>query len=187
MNANLIRKLMISIVSLTTYFLVFIAAFHRDMTRPLSRSIAQLLPGLLMIFVGVAGSYVIGDPEFFKSLLIIKSGFARKILGSTLVPLICNAMYGMSIIGGQFTIIDKLLFYLRHRRMPYTITLGAVVGLTSIGAITLIVTILGSQPLIISTSEHMYTICTAVGVALAAINGVLIGANALKYIRSKTS
>ncbi len=185
MNVALIRKLMISIVSLTTYFLLFIGVFNRDMRRPLSRSVLQFIPGIVLGVVGVFLSRFIMDPDFFKSILIIKSGFARKIIGSTLVPLIGNAMYSMGVIAGQIAIIDKLVFFLKNRRLPYIFALISIAGLSTIAAATLVVTIVGSQPLIIKTAEQMGDVGYTAGIILAIIEGILIIGNVMRLVKSR--
>lgn len=147
MTLTLIQKLLISVVSLTTFYLAFIRLLQYDLTRPISRSIFQVIPGFFMLGLGVAISYVMANPSLiFNTVLPLKSGFAKGVLSTTVFPLIAASVRAMSIIACITAFIDKFWFYWRNTRLLYLFRLASLIGMTIIAGNTLFKIIFASQP-----------------------------------------
>lgn len=119
----LVQKLLISTIVLTAFYFALITALHYDLTRKITNSIFQLIPGILMFIVGMVASWLITDPAYvFSKLMPIKSGFAKGAIGPT-IPLIASSIQAMSIIACFTALIDKMWFYWRKQRLLYIIRL----------------------------------------------------------------
>ena len=128
MTAVLLQKLLVGFVVLTTLYLTFIFVIHYDLTRTLSRSLFHLLPGIIFFGFGIAMSILFKSPELiFKKILPIKSGFAKGVLGGTILPYIGTSIRTMSIIASLSSLIDKMWFYWLNWRIYYLIRLASVI------------------------------------------------------------
>ncbi len=133
MTAVLIQKLLAAFVVLTSLYLTFIFVIHYDLTRKLSRSLFHLLPGVIFLGFGIAMSILFNMPDLiFKKILPIKSGFAKGILGSIVLPYIGASIRTMSIIASLSSWIDKMWFYWLNWRIYYLIRLTSVIFITII-------------------------------------------------------
>ena len=133
MTAVLIQKLLAAFVVLTSLYLTFIFVIHYDLTRKLSRSLFHLLPGIIFFGFGIAMSILFNSPDLiFKKILPIKSGFAKGILGNTVLPYIGASIRTMSIIASLSSWIDKMWFYWLSWRIYYLIRLASVIFITII-------------------------------------------------------
>lgn len=133
MTAALLQKILSSLVVLTTVFFSFIVAAFYDLTRPIGRSLFQLIPGILFFGFGVAISILFKNPDLlFKNVLTIKSGFARGMLSGIIFPYIAATVRTMSIIAGFTSLIDKMWFYWLNWRMYYILRLFSIICLVII-------------------------------------------------------
>ena len=133
MTAVLIQKLLAAFVVLTSLYLTFIFVIHYDLTRKLSRSLFHLLPGIIFLGFGIAMSILFNTPDLiFKKILPIKSGFAKGILGGTILPYIGASIRTMSVIASLSSWIDKMWFYWLNWRIYYLIRLVSVIFITII-------------------------------------------------------
>ncbi len=133
MTAALLQKILSSLVILTTVYLTFIVAVYYDLTRPIGKSLFQLLPGIIFFAFGLAISILFKSPDvLFKSILPIKSGFARSMLGGIVLPYIGTAIRTMSIIASLTSLIDKMWFYWLGWRIFYIVRLLSVILMTII-------------------------------------------------------
>ncbi len=138
MTAVLLQKILASLVILTSAYLTFIFAVHYDLTRRLSSSIFQLLPGIIFFGFGLAISILFNHPDLiFKQILPIKSGFAKSIIGSTILPLIGTSIRTLSIIASLSALIDKMWFYWLKRRLYFIIRISAIIVMAIIAGNTL--------------------------------------------------
>lgn len=128
MTLVMIQKLIASMVIQTTFFLILIFIAYHDLMRRISNSIWQLLPGIGLFALGVGVSISLKQPDFiFAHLFPIKSGFARAIIGSSILPVISAATRTMTIIGSLTLLIDKMWYYWRLKRIPFLIRMQGVV------------------------------------------------------------
>lgn len=133
MTAALLQKIISSFVILTTVFLSYIVAVYYDLTRPIGRSIFQLVPTLLFFGFGLSISILFKNPKFlFQTILPIKSGFARSYFGDFVLPYVGTAMRTMSIIASLSAAIDKMWFYWLNWRIHYLIRLLSIICLAII-------------------------------------------------------
>ncbi len=159
MNAALIQKLLISIAGLTAIYLTFINVLHQDLIRKISRSFAQLIPGILLVAAAFILSKILRNPELvFKYLLPIKSGTGRKIIGTNLLPLIAESIYTIGIITGLTAIIDKLLYFWRKKRLPYLLSLIIIILSTIIAAAALLAVISGEAGVTTRRTEQLHIV-----------------------------
>ena len=138
MTLTLIQKLLISVVTLTSFFLIFIGLLHYDLTRKINKSIFQLVPGIIMFVLGIVLSNLLLNPQtIFKTIMPLKSGFAKGVLGSTVFPLIASTVRTMSIIACLTSFIDKFWYYWRSHRLIFIFRLIISISLTIIAGNTL--------------------------------------------------
>ena len=113
---------------LTSFFLTFIFVVYYDLMRKLNNSLFQLLPGLIIFGFGLSVSIIFGNPALvFKQLFPIKSGFAKTLLGSTVFPLISASARTLGIIGSLSSLIDKMWFYWRQKRLLFIVRMFSIV------------------------------------------------------------
>ncbi len=138
MTAVLLQKILASLVILTSIYLTFIFVVHYDLTRKLSPSLFQILPGIIFFSFGIAMSILFNHPDLiFKKILPIKSGFAKSILGGTILPLVGTSIRTLSIIASLSSLIDKMWFYWLRWRLYFLIRLSAIIVMAIIAGNTL--------------------------------------------------
>ena len=140
----LVQKLLISTIALTAFYFAFITALHYDLTRKITNSLWQIIPGILIFVMGIFISQMLTDPDYvFKYLFTIKSGFAKGALGPNL-PLIVASVRAMSIIACFTALIDKMWFFWRKGRLLYIVRLFVTIFMSIIAGNTLFVIVFGS-------------------------------------------
>ena len=170
MTVALLQKLMTSVVILTTFFALYIYALHTDLTRKINKSILQLVPGILMFMVGVFVARVLNNPEYiFKTILPIKSGFAKSILGTTMLPLIAASIRLMSIIACLTALIDKCWYFWRTTRINYFFRLLSTICMTIVAGNTLYKIIFTDKIERIYTTAKFITLSYWVGLGLGSV------------------
>ena len=138
MNTVLLQKILISVVTLNTFYLVYIFALLFDLRRHINRSLFQLLPGALMFGIGMVISYVLSDPKLvFQYIFPIKSGFIKGALGTIHLPLIAASVRTMSVVTCLTAFIDKFWFFWRRKRIIFLFRMLIIIGLTIITGNTL--------------------------------------------------
>jgi hypothetical protein len=106
--------------------------------RNINSSLFQLLPGIIIFGFGIAISIIFSTPDLvFKQILPIKSGFAKGILGTVIFPLVSASTRTLSIIGSLSSLIDKMWFYWRQRRLFFIIRMLSVVCMIIIAGNTI--------------------------------------------------
>jgi len=146
MTLSLMQKILLSNVILTSFFLTLIFVVYYDLMRKINNSLFQLLPGIILFGFGIAVSILFSSPAIiFKQILPIKSGFAKGILGTTIFPLVSASTRTLSIIGSLSSLIDKVWFYWRQRRLFFIIRMLGVVSMIIITGNTLFKIILTDQ------------------------------------------
>jgi hypothetical protein len=172
MTAALLQKLLAAFVVLTSLYLTFIFVIHYDLTRKLSRSLFHLLPGIIFFGFGIAMSILFSTPDLiFKRILPIKSGFAKGVLGSTILPYIGASIRTMSIIASLSSWIDKMWFYWLNWRIYYLIRLASVIFITIIpGNVLFKIIFVTNQAALVKATEKLNTI----GAWAGSVLGVLL-------------
>lgn len=150
MTLTLIQKLLGAVVVLTSFYATFIFIIYYDLIRPISRSLFNILPGLIIFGFGIAVSFIFSAPDLvFKKIFPLKSGFARGILGASVFPLLEASIRTSTIIGSLSSLIDKTWFYWRQKRLIFLIRMLSVICLTVIAGNTLFKVIFTDQSTII--------------------------------------
>lgn len=156
MTLTLIQKLLASLVVLTSLYATFVFVVYYDLVRPIKKSLFNLLPGLIIFGFGIAISIAIGNPDLiFKKLLPLKSGFAKGILGASVLPLVGASIRTLSIIGSLSSLIDKMWFYWRGKRLFFIIRMISVVYLIIIAGNVLFKVIFTDQPTLIKSISKL--------------------------------
>ncbi len=138
MTLALIQKLLMSIVVLTTIYTTFIFIAYHDLVRPISKSLFNLLPGIIIFGLGIAISTLFNRPDLiFQKILPLKSGFAKGILGTTVLPLVAASIRILSIIASFSALIDKMWFYWQSRRLFFLIRMISIICMIVIAGNTL--------------------------------------------------
>ena len=146
MTLSLMQKILLSNVILTSFFLTFIFVVYYDLMRKINNSLFQLLPGLIIFGFGIAVSILFGAPSLiFKQILPIKSGFAKGILGTVIFPIVAASTRTLSIIGSLSSLIDKMWFYWREKRLFFLIRMLSVICMVIIAGNTLFKIIINDQ------------------------------------------
>ena len=146
MTLSLMQKILLSNIVLTSFFLTMIFVVYYDLMRKLNNSLFQLLPGIIIFGFGIAISIIFRSPALiFKQILPIKSGFAKGILGTTVFPLVSAATRTLSIIGSLASLIDKMWFYWRKKRIFFIIRMLSVVSMIIVAGNTLFRLVLTDQ------------------------------------------
>lgn len=153
MTAALMQKILASLVILTSMYLTFIFVVHYDLTRKISPSLFHLIPGIIFFGFGIAISTLLNNPALvFKKILPIKSGFAKALLGETVLPLIGASVRTMSIIASLSSLIDKMWFYWQRKRIFFIIRLSILIALGIVAGNTLFKVIFVNDPAAITKS-----------------------------------
>ncbi len=156
MTLTLIQKLLTAVVVLTSFYATFIFAVYYDLMRKISKSLFNLLPGLIIFGFGIAAALVFDQPDLiFKQIFPLKSGFARGILGATVFPLIGASIRTLSIIASSTLLIDKMWFYWRSKRLFFIIRMIGVVCMAIIAGNTLFKIIFTDQPTVIKGTTKL--------------------------------
>lgn len=185
MTLTLIQKLLAATVVLTSFYATFIFVLYYDLIRPISRSIFNLLPGLIIFGFGLAISMLFNSPDLiFKKMLPLKSGFAKGILGASVLPLLGASIRTLGIIASLSSIIDKLWFYWRNKRLFFLIRMVSVICLIIIAGNTLFKIIFTDQKTVMKGINKLNTIGTWSGSILGAI-AILVTLLAIPHIFSR--
>jgi len=100
MTLTLIQKLLTAIVVLTSIYATLIFAVYHDLIRSISKSLFNLLPSFIIFGLGIAISIVLTKPEMlFAKIFPLKSGFAKGILSSTVLPLVSASIRTVTTSG----------------------------------------------------------------------------------------
>lgn len=139
-----------AIVVLTTIYTTFIFIAYYDLVRPISKSLFNLVPGLIIFGFGIALSTIFNRPDLmFQKILPLKSGFAKGMLSSTVLPIIASSIRILSVIASFSAIIDKMWFYWQRKRLFFLIRMISVICMIIIAGNTLFKIIFTDQPTII--------------------------------------
>ena len=134
----MIRELLLSGAALAAIYAILIAFLYQDLTVPVKSYITAAARIILMAAIGIAAHYFFIDTAVLDSILPIKSTMARLVIPGAALPLV-EASFRLCFIPACFlAIIDKLIYFWCHKRLPYLITLLATATLTSIGYFTLL-------------------------------------------------
>lgn len=186
MNAALLKKLLLSIAGISYLYAAFIFAFFYDMTRHITKSLKQIIPGILIIVTGIAINRVLTDPMLLTDVLQIKSGFIKKAICSTIIPLLGASILTIGVTSGLLAIFDKLLYIAFGQRFPYLLTLVITTVLT-IGSISsLLIIAEGDQDLTyiaVKTCKEIRESCEVI--LITAIIVVLIIATIMHIMQSR--
>jgi hypothetical protein len=194
MSIEFMRKLLFSIAGLTAFYLIFMFILHEDLTAPIRGWKKRLIPGLLMLIAGIFVSKLLVSPDLLHffipqqswlDLLDIKSGFIRRALMDSVIPLIAASVFEISITAAQISLIDKLLFAWRGKRLPYSIALLALSGIAGTSAVTLFSIIMGSPDLMAQTTYILNQLSLVIGIILSTIFLLLIIINILNAVIPK--
>lgn len=165
----LVQKLLVSTISLTAFYFAFIIALHYDLTRKITNSLLQLIPGILIFMMGIFISQMLTDPTYvFSTLFPIKSGFAKGTLGPTL-PLIVASVRAMSIIACFTALIDKMWFFWRKERLSYIVRLLVTIFMTIIAGNTLFTMIFTPPNKLDGAINRLNAVSAAAGTLLGLI------------------
>lgn len=165
----LVQKLLISVIALTGFYFAFITALHYDLTRRITNSLWQIIPGILIFIMGIVISQVLTDPDYvFKNLFTIKSGFAKGALSPTL-PLVVASVRAMSIIACFTALIDKMWFFWRKGRLLYIVRLFVTIFMSIIAGNTFFVMIFGGPKDITKAISRLNTISAGASAVLGLI------------------
>ena len=185
MTLSLMQKILLSNVILTSFFLTLIFVVYYDLMRKINNSLFQLLPGIIIFGFGIAVSIIFGSPALvFKQILPIKSGFAKGILGTVIFPLVSAATRTLSIIGSLASLIDKMWFYWRQKRLFFLVRMLSVVCMIIIAGNTLFRIILTNQATITKAVSRLNKIGAWSGTGLGILL-FLIAIMALPHIFGK--
>ncbi len=166
---NIMQKLLVSTIFLTSFYIVLIAALHYDLTRKINKSLWQLLPGIGILVGGMLMNYILVDPSYvFKNLIQIKSAFARGAIGPMLL-LITASIETMSIIACLTTLIDKMWYFWRNERLMYMARLLATVSISIIAGNTLFKMIFGNQKEVAKGTLRLNNLSGAAGTILSIV------------------
>lgn len=159
MTLALMQKLLMSIVVLTTVYTTFIFIAYHDLVRPISRSLFHLLPGLIIFGLGIAMSTLFNHPDLiFQKILPLKSGFAKSILGTTVLPLIAESIRILSVIASFSVLIDKMWFYWQQRRLFFLIRMTSVICMIVLAGNTLFKIIFTDQATVAKGIKKLHKI-----------------------------
>jgi hypothetical protein len=165
----LVQKLLMSTIALTGFYFAFITILHHDLTRKLTNSLWQIIPGILIFIMGIFISQVLTNPSYvFDILLPIKSGFARGALGPTL-PLIAASVWAMSIVAGLTALIDKMWFFWRKGRLSYIVRLLVTIFMSIIAGNTLFVLISNTPKTLAESINRLNAVSAGAGSLLGLI------------------
>lgn len=194
MSIEFIRKLLFSIAGLTAFYLIFMFILHEDLTSPIRGWKRRLIPGLLMLIAGIFISKLLISPDLlyfvlpeqsWLDLLDIKSGFVRRALMDSVIPLIAASIFEISITAAQISLIDKLLFAWRGKRLPYIFALLTLSGIAGTSAATIFSIIMGSPDLMAQTTYLLNQMSLIIGIVLSTIFILLIIINILNALVPK--
>lgn len=175
MTLTLIQKLLISIATLTAFYLIFIKMLYHDLTRPIGRSIFQIIPSFAILAFGFAISYVLSNPSLiFSTILPLKSGFAKGVLSTTVLPLIAASVRVMSIIACLTALIDKFWFYWRNYRIIYVARLASAIGMTVIAGNTLLKIIFADQKALLANITYLNKVTWWLSVSLGTLLAIIV-------------
>ena len=170
MTLTLIQKLLMSIATLTSFYLLYIVALYRDLTRTISKSIFQFIPGIIMFVLGVAISRLLSNPSIlFQTILPLKSGFAKGVLSTTVLPFIAASIQTLSIIACLTSLIDKCWFFWRSSRINYLFRLLSAIGMTAIAGDALFKIIFADQKKLIEATKQLALTSYGIGAFLGCI------------------
>ncbi len=185
MTLALMQKLLMAIVVLTTIYTTFIFIAYHDLVRPIGKSLFNLLPGLIIFGLGIAMSTVFNRPDLiFQKILPLKSGFAKGLLGTTVLPLVAISIRILSIIASFSTLIDKMWFYWQSRRLFFIIRMISVICMVVIAGNTLFKIIFTDQSTVTKGIAKLHTIGNWFTSVLGAIL-LLVTVMALPHIFSR--
>jgi hypothetical protein len=138
MTLALMQKLLMSIVVLTTIYTSLIFIAYHDLVRPISKSLFNLLPGIIIFGLGIALSTLFNRPDLiFQKILPLKSGFAKGMLGTTVLPIVAVSIRILTILGSFSALIDKMWFYWRGRRLFFLIRMISILCMIVVAGNTL--------------------------------------------------
>jgi hypothetical protein len=185
MTLTLIQKLLMSIATLTSFYLLYTIALYRDLTRKISKSIFQFIPGILMFALGIAISRILGNPTLlFQTILPLKSGFAKGVLSTTVFPFIATSVRTLSIIAGLTALIDKCWFFWRSSRINYLFRLISVISMTIIAGNTVFKMIFADQKNLIEATQQLVVMSYGIGAFLGCIF-IIVAILAMPHIFEK--
>ncbi|SRR5579872_764164 len=165
----LVQKLLMSTIALTLFYSTFITALHYDLTRRITNSFWQVIPGILIFVMGIVFSQILTNPDYvFDNIFSIKSGFARGALGPTL-PLIAASVRVMSIVACLTALIDKMWFFWRKERLLYIVRLLVSIFMSIIAGNTLFVMIFNTPKTLTETISRLNTISAGTASVLGVI------------------
>lgn len=168
MTLALIQKLLAAVVVLSVFYSTLIFATYYDLMRKISKSLFNILPGLIIFCFGIAVAIFFNSPDLiFQKILPIKSGTAKSILGTTVLPLIGSSIRAMSIFASGTLLIDKMWFYWRDRRLFFAIRMIGIICMIIIAGNTLFKIIFTDQKTIIKGISKLNKI--------AAYSGTIFG------------
>ena len=164
MTLSLTQKLLAAMIMLTIIYSTIIFLTYYDMMRKLSKSLAHLLPGIILFCFGIAANILFKNPDLiFDQLLPIKSGFAKGIIGTTIFPFVGASIRTLTVIGGLSLLIDKMWFYWRLKRMFFIIRMISVVAMIVIMGNTLFKFIFADQKAIPKATIKLNIISASAG------------------------
>ncbi len=185
MTLALMQKLLMSIVILTTIYTSFIFIAYHDLVRSISKSLFNLLPGIIIFGLGIALSTLFNRPDLiFQKILPLKSGFAKGMLGATVLPITAVSIRILSILGSFSALIDKMWFYWRGRRLFFLIRMIPVIGMIIVAGNTLFKIIFTDQSTVTKGIAKLQKISTWSLTSLSVIL-LLVTVMAIPHIFSK--
>lgn len=171
MTFTLAQKILAATAILSTVYSTIIFVVYYDLMRPLSKSIAQLLPGLIIFCFGIAASILFNYPNLvFKQFFPVKSGFAKGVIGTVVFPLVGSSIRTITIIGGISALIDKMWFYWRGKRIYFFVRMMSVVSMAIIVGNTLFKFIFTDQKKLVKAISKL----NKVGAWAASLLGALL-------------
>lgn len=185
MTLTLAQKILAATSILTTVYSMLIFVVYYDLMRPISKSIAQLLPGLIIFSFGIAASIFFNYPALvFNHIFPVKSGFAKGIIGAVVFPLVGSSIRTITIIGGISAMIDKMWYYWRSRRLFFFIRMLSVISMGIIVGNTMFKFIFTDQKQIVKAIKKINQIGAWAGSGLGAIL-VLVTIMAIPHLFAK--
>ncbi len=185
MTLTLIQKLLMSVVILTSFYLMYITALYYDLSRRINKSILQFIPGILMFVLGIAISRLLNNPSYlFQTILPLKSGFAKGVLSTTVLPFIATSIGTLSIIACLTSLIDKCWFFWRSTRINYFFRLLSAIGMTIIAGDSLFKIIFADQKQLVAATKNLKILSYGIGVTLGSIC-ILVAIVALPHLFTK--
>ena len=143
MTALLMRKILLSLATLHTMYVMLVLGVYTDLTDPIRNTWARIIFTTLAFCGGLLAYEYFATPEALREILPMQSAIVKSYIISQVIPLVAHSIRLMGAIAILISTIDKLMFIVSSYRVPYLITLATVVGMSYIGGMTMYTSLVG--------------------------------------------